>query len=73
MKILSTCLLVARFALVASMAVLAWKIWPYLRKDAPEDVPFPKSVTLCARLFGICLVVTMALGIVQGILRFIHG
>ena len=72
MKTLSLCLLVAQFALVFSMVVLAWKVWPYLREDAPQDVPLPKSVTVCFRVFLICLAVAMALGIVQSVLHFIN-
>lgn len=71
MKTLSLCLLVAQFALVFAMVVLAWKVWPYLRKDAPKDVPLPKFVTVCFRVFLICLAVVTALGIVQAVLRFI--
>ena len=70
MKTLSLCLLVAQFALVFAMVVLAWKVWPYFRKNAPQDVPLPKSVTVCFRTFWICLAVATALGIVQAVLRF---
>ena len=71
MKTLSLCLSVAQFALVFAMVVLAWKFWPYLRKDAPKDVPLPKFVTVCFLVFWICFAVGMALSIAKSVLRFV--